>query len=110
MATCVSVTCPTARTLYYYNKSVNDLLMMTQTISLRFLMLCFFLLLCSACSTIKNMSLQEKVKPWEKDILAQKTMQIPSDAMFNFTDEHIFSSKEASTGGNSVGGGGCGCN
>jgi len=84
--------------------------MMTQTTPLHFLMLCFFLLLCSACSTIKNMSVQEKVKPWEKDILAQKAMQIPPDTMLNFTDEHIFFSKEASAGGNGVGGGGCGCN
>lgn len=64
----------------------------------------------SACSTIKNMSLQEDVKPWEKDILAQEAMQIPADDMFSFSDDHIFFSKEASTGGNGVGGGGCGCN
>lgn len=68
------------------------------------------LITCSACSAVRNMAIHEDVKPWEKDILAQKTMQIPSDEMLNFSDEHIFFSKEASTGGYGVGGGGCGCN
>ena len=68
---------------------------------------CFLI---SACSTMSNMSVSEEVKPWEKDVLAQQGMQIPQDAMFSFSDDHIYFSKEASTGGNSVGGGGCGCN
>jgi len=67
-------------------------------------------LLASACSTAQNMSTSEDVKPWEKDILAQKDMQFPQDGMFSFSDDHIYFSKEASTGGNGVGGGGCGCN
>jgi hypothetical protein len=64
----------------------------------------------SACSTVNNMTVSEDVKPWEKDILSQDVMQIPQDKMFSFSDDHIFFSKEASTGGNGVGGGGCGCN
>ena len=56
------------------------------------------------------MTVSEEVKPWEKDILSQDAMQIPQDKMFSFSDDHIFFSKEASTGGNGVGGGGCGCN
>jgi len=64
----------------------------------------------AGCTTINNMATQEDVKPWEKDILAQESMQIPKDEMFQYSDDHIFFSKEASTGGNSVGGGGCGCN
>jgi len=66
--------------------------------------------LITACSTIKNMSLNEQVKPWQKDVLAQPAMQFPQDTMFSFSDNHIFFSKEASTGGTGVGGGGCGCN
>ena len=66
--------------------------------------------LTTACSTLENMSTREEVKPWEKDILAQPSMQIPVDKMYSFSDDHIFFSKEASTGGNGVGGGGCGCN
>ena len=71
------------------------------------------ILVCSlitACSTIGNMSVKEDVKPWEKDVLAQQAMQFPQDKMFSFSDNHIFFSKEASTGGDGVGGGGCGCN
>ena len=64
----------------------------------------------SACSTVQNISTSENVKPWEKNVLAQKSMQIPNDDMFSYSDDHIFFSKEASTGGNGVGGGGCGCN
>ena len=67
-------------------------------------------LLITSCSTVSNMSINENVKPWEKDILAQQEMQFPQDKMFSFSDDHIFFSKEASTGGNGVGGGGCGCN
>ena len=67
-------------------------------------------LLLTSCSSLKNMSTNEDVKPWEKDILAQPSMQIPPDKMYSFSDDHIFFSKEASTGGNGVGGGGCGCN
>ena len=66
--------------------------------------------LLTSCSTVSNMTTSEDVKPWEKDILAQQDMQIPPDRMFSFSDDHIYFSKEASTGGNSVGGGGCGCN
>ena len=66
--------------------------------------------LTTACSTLENMSTREELKPWEKDILAQPAMQIPADKMYSFSDDHIFFSKEASTGGNGVGGGGCGCN
>ena len=67
-------------------------------------------LLVTACSTMTNMTTSEDVKPWEKDILAQQDMQFPQDGMFSYSDDHIYFSKEASTGGNGVGGGGCGCN
>lgn len=69
-----------------------------------------FCLVLGACSTIANMTVKETVKPWEKDILAQDSMQIPADPMHAYTNEHIYFSKEAASGGNGVGGGGCGCN
>jgi hypothetical protein len=50
------------------------------------------------------------VEPWERDLLAQDSMQLVPDYMDNYFDEHIYFSKEASTGGQGVGGGGCGCN
>ena len=68
------------------------------------------LLVVSGCGTIRNITVSEDVKPWQKDILAQRSMQFPQDGMQSYADDHIFFSKEASTGGSGVGGGGCGCN
>ena len=50
------------------------------------------------------------VKPWDRDLLAQKKMQLIPSPMVNAVDEHIYFSKEGSLGGMGVGGGGCGCN
>lgn len=50
------------------------------------------------------------VEPWERDLIAKDSMQLVPDYFDNFYDEHIYFSKEASSGGQGVGGGGCGCN
>jgi hypothetical protein len=50
------------------------------------------------------------VRPWDRDLLAQKKMRFIPSPMVNAVDEHIYFSKEASLGGLGVGGGGCGCN
>jgi hypothetical protein len=50
------------------------------------------------------------VEPWERDILAKEEMQFTTDAAEAATDDHIYFSKEASSGGRGFGGGGCGCN
>jgi len=50
------------------------------------------------------------VEPWERDLLAKDSMQLPPDYFDSFYDDHIYFSKEASSGGRGVGGGGCGCN
>ncbi len=52
----------------------------------------------------------EPVNPWDRNILAKEEMQPDSESIFDSYDEHIYFSKEASTGGASLGGGGCGCN
>jgi hypothetical protein len=57
----------------------------------------------SACSSLG-------IQPWERDLLAKDSMQLVPDYLDNFMDEHIYFSKEASSGGQGVGGGGCGCN
>ena len=50
------------------------------------------------------------VHPWDRDLLAEKKMRlVPSPALHGI-DEHIYFSKEGSTGGDDVAGGGCGCN
>jgi len=50
------------------------------------------------------------VEPWDRDILAKDEMQLTTDALEAATDDHIYFSKEASSGGRGFGGGGCGCN
>jgi hypothetical protein len=52
----------------------------------------------------------EPVQPWDRDLLAQKKMQLVADPLEIYLDEHTYFSKEASSGGQGVGGGGCGCN
>jgi hypothetical protein len=50
------------------------------------------------------------VEPWERDILAKQEMQLTTDPVEAAIDDHIYFSKEASSGGRGFGGGGCGCN
>ena len=66
-----------------------------------------FLILISCISTA---CVYQKVKPWERDILAQDKMKLVPHPVESALDEHIYFSKEAASGGQGVGGGGCGCN
>jgi len=50
------------------------------------------------------------VRPWDRDLLADKKMRFEPSPMSGAVDDHIYFSKEGSTGGAGVGGGGCGCN
>jgi hypothetical protein len=50
------------------------------------------------------------VQPWDRDVLARDDMQLVSDPIDTALDDHIYFSKEASSGGRGFGGGGCGCN
>ncbi len=50
------------------------------------------------------------VEPWERDLLAKDEMALSSAPLDAALDDHIYFSKEASSGGRSFGGGGCGCN
>jgi len=50
------------------------------------------------------------VEPWERDLLAKKEMSLNADPIDTALDDHIYFSKEASSGGKGFGGGGCGCN
>ena len=59
--------------------------------------------LCGGCSAMG-------VEPWDRDVLARKDMQLDSYPVESALDDHIYFSKEASSGGRGFGGGGCGCN
>ena len=50
------------------------------------------------------------VKPWQHDVLAREDMRLDSDPLDAAIDDHLYFSKEASSGGRSFAGGGCGCN
>lgn len=50
------------------------------------------------------------VQPWQRGHLAKQKMQLDPYPLDIFLDEHIYFSKESSSGGAGVGGGGCGCN
>ncbi len=50
------------------------------------------------------------VKPWQRGTLARDDMQLVADPLQASLDDHIYFSKEASSGGRGFGGGGCGCN
>jgi Domain of unknown function (DUF4266) len=50
------------------------------------------------------------VRPWERDLLSEKAMTFDPQPMMNAVDDHIYFSREGSTGGQNVSGGGCGCN
>lgn len=69
----------------------------------RIIIFCASVLLFSACSTMG-------VEAWERDILAKDEMQLVADPLEAAIDDHIYFSKEASSGGRGFGGGGCGCN
>jgi len=49
-------------------------------------------------------------QPWQRDILARKSMQLAREPAIMAFDEHTYFSKEAASGGRSFDGGGCGCN
>jgi hypothetical protein len=60
-----------------------------------------FLLLAGGCAT---------VKPWQRGTLADAIMQSDRDPIGDAMKDHLYFSREAATGGTTVGGGGCGCN
>ncbi len=69
----------------------------------RIIVISGLLLVVSGCSSMG-------VEPWERDVLAKEEMQLVTEPIEAATDDHIYFSKEASSGGRGFGGGGCGCN
>lgn len=66
--------------------------------------------LLSLCTILALTGCATKVEPWEKDVLARPDM-IPDDSpLSSALDDHIYFSKEATSGGRGFAGGGCGCN
>ena len=54
---------------------------------MKILMLLSFTLFAAGCSSMS-------VEPWERDLLAQDSMQLVPDYMDNYFDEHIYSARK----------------
>lgn len=50
------------------------------------------------------------VRPWQHELLSRQDMRLKGNGLDDAIDDHLYFSKEASSGGRSFGGGGCGCN
>jgi hypothetical protein len=69
------------------------------------------ILLCGALGAVAATGCSSVgVKPWQRDVLAREEMRLDSDPLDAAIDDHLYFSKEASSGGRSFAGGGCGCN
>lgn len=51
-----------------------------------------------------------RVKPWEREYLADPVMQFDANKEEKAVREHFLGTREGSTGSFGVSGGGCGCN
>lgn len=67
------------------------------------------LLMCAAAIAMAGCA-HLGVQPWEREVLAREDMQLDSSALDTAFDDHIYFSKEGTSGGRGFGGGGCGCN
>ena len=63
--------------------------------------LILFLPLAGGCAT---------VKPWQRETLSDPIMQPGRNPIATAQLDHVYFSREAASGGTTVGGGGCGCN
>ncbi|MEO6339383.1 MAG: DUF4266 domain-containing protein [Caulobacteraceae bacterium] len=68
-----------------------------------FIVLCGVGALLTGCSSVG-------VQPWDRDLLARRSMQLNTHPNISAADDHIYFSKEGSSGGRTFDGGGCGCN
>jgi hypothetical protein len=65
----------------------------------------FFALLVGGCSMSKW-----TVKPHQRELLADRIMQLDADAQERSAEEHVLANREGAIGGTGTSGGGCGCN
>jgi hypothetical protein len=50
------------------------------------------------------------VKPHQRELLADRIMQLDAEAQERAAEEHILANREGAIGGTGTSGGGCGCN
>ena len=62
------------------------------------------------CASVTGCAGWAHVEAWEKGKLAKPEMRFDTDPLDARFTQHVYTSKEAASGGGAVGGGGCGCN
>ena len=50
------------------------------------------------------------VKPHQRELLADRIMQLDAEAQERSAEEHVLANREGAIGGTGTSGGGCGCN
>ena len=68
------------------------------------------LLIIVAAASFGGCAIQPWVKPYERERLADPTMQFARDTLAEKHREHIHAVREGARGATGVQGGGCGCN
>jgi len=68
------------------------------------------LILVAVLSVLLSSGCATNVKPWERGELAKEYMALEPDSLKRTIQEQVVTSKEGSSGGYAVAGGGCGCN
>ena len=71
--------------------------------------MCKLIMLTVVCVSLQGCA-SLGVEPWQREVLARDDMQLDADALDTAFDDHIYFSKEGTSGGRGFGGGGCGCN
>jgi hypothetical protein len=71
----------------------------------RWIALVFMALAVGGCSMSKW-----TVKPHQRELLADRIMQLDAEAQERSAEEHVLANREGAIGGTGTSGGGCGCN
>lgn len=82
---------------------VNEIYNIYYGINMKVILIIGILILLNGCWA-------KTVKPWQKGNLAKPEMALDSTPLTSALNDHVYFSKEASSGGRSFSGGGCGCN
>jgi hypothetical protein len=61
----------------------------------------------AGCATAPGLA---TVKPHQRELLADRIMNLDGDAQERAADQHMMSNREGAVGGSGTAGGGCGCN
>jgi hypothetical protein len=69
-----------------------------------------FLLLAALVATGGCSVSKWTVKPHQRELLADRIMQLDAEAQERSAEEHVLSNREGAIGGTGTSGGGCGCN